>query len=117
MFAIWLNIRQLIPDYPVGHENFDRSSEEPQSLDGESDAEGYHHPLVSTAYMPGYGYRDENEHKDIPKGLTQEERDTDHLVEYFAGWCWLHAPEFRRYIVLAWLKPQPRWKQWHHVSQ
>ncbi|KAK2766217.1 hypothetical protein FQN54_007733 [Arachnomyces sp. PD_36] len=116
MLELWYNIRQLIPDYPVGHHNFDRSSEEPHSLDGDSDAEGTYHPLVSVSHMPGYGYRTEGDDPDIPKGLTQEERDADHLVECYAGWCWLNAPRFRRFIVLTWVKPQPRWRKWNHIK-
>jgi hypothetical protein len=72
-------------------------------------------PIISPANIPGYGYRAEDEFAAIPKGLTQEERNTDHLIEFFGGWAIVNAPRFRRFIVITSMQLQPRWQKWHHV--
>lgn len=106
-----------MPDFPENHYNaYLDGMEEPYDLDGETDDEGQQHPFISPSFIPDYGCRSEDEHPDIPKGLTQEERDTDHLVEYFAGWIACHWEKYRRFVVLSHHKHQPRWKDWNHVS-
>src|SRR5215471_4616681 len=88
IWQMYHQIKHLIPEYPVGHYNTCRGRNgSPDSLDGRTDDEGQHHPFISTRILPDYGSRPENDHPMIPKGLSQEERNTDHLVEYFAGWC------------------------------
>src|SRR5436190_20195249 len=108
-------IKRLIPDYPVSHYNSYRRVGSPHSLDGRDDDIGQHHPFISTRILPDYGFRPEDDHPNIPKGLTQEERNTDHLVEYFTGWCLTNADKFRKFVVLTSLNPQPRWQAWKHV--
>ncbi|KAJ5925626.1 hypothetical protein N7454_008265 [Penicillium verhagenii] len=69
--------------------------------------------------VPGYGHRTGTEHPDIPKGLTQEERNADHLVEAFAGWTHLHAARFRKTAVVTFLKKDTllsHWSDWGHVA-
>ncbi|KAL1970396.1 hypothetical protein VTN77DRAFT_5557 [Rasamsonia byssochlamydoides] len=74
------------------------------------------HPIISVANLPGYGSRSEDEHPAIPKGLTQEERNTDHLIEFFSGWAIVNAPNYRRFSVLTSQPLLPRWQNWHHIE-
>ncbi|OAX82881.1 hypothetical protein ACJ72_02763 [Emergomyces africanus] len=116
LWQMYHTIDSLIPEYPVGHYNTYRREGSPESLDGLTDDEGQHHPFISTREIPDYGSRNEDDHPDIPKGLTQAERDTDHLVEYFTGYALIHADRFRRFVVLTTHKPQPRWQAWTHIE-
>ncbi|EEH37676.2 hypothetical protein PAAG_08094 [Paracoccidioides lutzii Pb01] len=116
LWQIYYKINSLIPKYPEGHYNTYRREGSPDSLDGLTDDEGQHHPFISTREIPDYGSRREDDHPDIPRGLVQAERDTDHLVEYFAGHALIHAEKFRRFIVLTTHKPQPRWRAWTHLE-
>lgn len=107
----------MIPDFPEGHHNsYVDGLDDPYDLDGETDDEGQQHPFISPPSLMDYGSRKEDAHPDIPKGLTQSERDTDHLVEYYAGWGFCHWEHFRRFVVLTHNAHQPRWKAWNHVS-
>ncbi|OJD25442.1 hypothetical protein ACJ73_03188 [Blastomyces percursus] len=116
LWQMYLTINSLIPKYPVGHYNAYRREDSPDSLDGLTDDEGQHHPFISTRDIPDYGSRREDDHPNIPKGLTQEERDADHLIEYFAGYALINADRFRRFAVLTTHKPQPRWQAWTHIE-
>ncbi|EEH43475.2 uncharacterized protein PADG_08400 [Paracoccidioides brasiliensis Pb18] len=116
IWQIYYRINSLIPKYPEGHYNTYRREGSPDSLDGLTDDEGQHHPFISTREIPDYGSRREDDHPGIPRGLAQAERDTDHLVEYFAGHALIHAEKFRRFIVLTTHKPQPRWRAWTHLE-
>ncbi|OJD11626.1 hypothetical protein AJ78_07639 [Emergomyces pasteurianus Ep9510] len=116
LWQMYHTINSLIPDYPAGHYNTYRRDGSPDSLDGFTDEEGQHHPFISTREIPDYGSRVEDDHPNIPRGLTQAERDTDHLVEYFAGYALIHADRFRRFVVLTTHKPQPRWQAWTHIE-
>ncbi|PGH17718.1 hypothetical protein AJ80_04726 [Polytolypa hystricis UAMH7299] len=109
-------ITNLIPDYPPDHTNSFKREDSPDSLDGLTDSIGQIHPFISPSELANYGFRKETDHPNIPSGLTQEERDTDHLVEYFAGWAVMNAHKFRRFVVLHWGKPQPRWQAWTHIE-
>ncbi|KAI1919923.1 hypothetical protein LOZ60_006729 [Ophidiomyces ophidiicola] len=113
MYQIYCIIEHMIPE--KSHCNVYHESS-PDSLDGETDDEGQSHPFVSPRSIPRYGSRTENEHEDIPKGLSQDERNTDHLVEYFAGWAICNCHKFRKFVVLSHYKPQPRWKKWQHIE-
>ncbi|PGH18839.1 hypothetical protein AJ79_00252 [Helicocarpus griseus UAMH5409] len=116
LWRMYCLIDALIPEYPLGHYNTYRREGSPDSLDGLTDDEGQHHPFISTREIPDYGSRREDDHPNIPKGLTQTERDTDHLVEYFAGYALMNADKFRRFVVLTTHKPQPRWQAWSHIE-
>ncbi|PGH06022.1 hypothetical protein GX51_02613 [Blastomyces parvus] len=116
LWQIYHMINSLIPEYPMGHYNTYRREGSPDSLDGLTDDEGQHHPFISTREIPDYGSRREDDHPNIPKGLTQEERDADHLIEYFAAYALIHADRFRRFVVLTTQKPQPRWQAWTHIE-
>lgn len=88
---------------------------EPRDLDGIFDP-SIEHPIISPAKLPNYGQRSENDDPAIPKGLTQAQRDTDHLVEFFAGWGLVNCHRFRRFIVVtSFTEPLSRWKTWNHV--
>ncbi|KAL1952486.1 hypothetical protein VTO42DRAFT_5192 [Malbranchea cinnamomea] len=116
IFQIYCYIKQLIPEYPPSHHNYSRRYGSPDSLDGLTDDEGQHHPFISTRVLPNYGSRSEDDHDAIPKGLSQAERDADHLIEYFAGWCLANCHKYRKFYVLTHFKPQPRWEKWHHLT-
>ncbi|RJE19656.1 Chromo domain protein [Aspergillus sclerotialis] len=73
-------------------------------------------PVISPSHLPGYGSRKEDDHPFIPKGLTQEQRNADHLMEFFAGLGLVHCDKFRRFIVITNLKPEPRWLSWQHIE-
>lgn len=68
--------------------------------------------------IAGYGSRSENDYPAIPKGLSQQERDMDHLAEAFAGWTLTKSAYFRRMIILSSVQSQPlryRWRNWGHI--
>jgi hypothetical protein len=73
-------------------------------------------PIISQSNFPEYGARQESDYQEIPKGLTQEERNTDHLCEWFAAWAIINAPSFRRFCIITSHPLQPRWQSWQHVS-
>ncbi|KFL61489.1 uncharacterized protein TERG_12109 [Trichophyton rubrum CBS 118892] len=105
----------LIPDYSSGCYVLGRE-DYPWSLDGETDDEGQPHVVISSPHIPNYGWRSEDEHPDIPKNLTQGARNTDHLVEYFAGWAISNVENFRYFPVLVHSMPQLRWEKWSHIE-
>jgi chromo domain-containing protein 1 len=109
-------ISDLIPPYPVTHQNAWIGPEEVEHLDGETDDDGQVHPFVSVRNIPKYGSRREDDHRKVPKGMTQEERNKDHLMEWFAGWAIGHMEEFRKFTIISRLPHLERWKKWHHVS-
>ncbi|TPX23689.1 hypothetical protein DIZ76_013025 [Coccidioides immitis] len=116
MYQIYCIIEYMIPEYPEGHYNWYNGDGSPDSLDGETDDEGQHHPFISPSFIPDYGSRKEDAHENIPKGLSQEERNMDHLVEYFAGWAICNCDKYRRFIVLSHHKPLAKWKKWQHLE-
>ena len=73
-------------------------------------------PVISPNSLANYGTRKEDEHPDIPKGLTQEQRNADHLVEFFAGWGLVNCDKFRRFVVVTGVKPEQRWLSWNHLE-
>ncbi|KAJ6093352.1 hypothetical protein N7486_008641 [Penicillium sp. IBT 16267x] len=67
----------------------------------------------------GYGQRTGAEHPNIPKDLTQDERNADHLVEAFAGWMQMNATRFRRMAVVTFQSNKAllsRWSAWGHLN-
>ncbi|KAJ0421976.1 hypothetical protein BJY00DRAFT_281526 [Aspergillus carlsbadensis] len=72
--------------------------------------------VISPPTLPMYGSRTTEESPDVPRGASQEYRDTDHLAEFFAGWSLVYAHRFRRFIMLTGLEPLPRWTQWQHIE-
>ncbi|KAJ5584696.1 uncharacterized protein N7459_004496 [Penicillium hispanicum] len=94
------------------HPYFDSKSLDPRYLDQANNN-------VLCLPIPGYGTRSETQSPDIPKGLTQEERNVDHLVETFSGWAISNATRLRRSVVVTNCKNPSmlaRWKNWGHVS-
>ncbi|RHZ72359.1 hypothetical protein CDV55_106049 [Aspergillus turcosus] len=77
-----------------------------------------HHedPVISFDAIPLYGSRTEDDDASIPNGLTQEQRNTDHLAEFFAGWAIVNNHRFRRFVMLTAVQPLPRWLAWEHVE-
>ncbi|KAF9886635.1 hypothetical protein FE257_011275 [Aspergillus nanangensis] len=82
--------------------------------DGTSDT--FDQSSVISPEVPGYGFRTENDHPEIPKGLTQEDRDTDHLAEFFSGWALVHSHQFKQFFICATVTPPARWHKWQHVD-
>lgn len=72
--------------------------------------------VISPSRIPLYGSRTENDCPYLPKGLTQEQRNTDHLAEFFAGWALVNSHRFRQFVILTTLKPLERWNAWNHVD-
>lgn len=69
--------------------------------------------------IPGYGSRSEDDHSAIPKGLSQQERDMDHLAEAFAGWTLTKSACFRRMIMISSVETKSlrdRWRSWGHMT-
>ena len=112
---MWTTLECMTPSYPLTHDNTRLGVDENEDLDGETDDEGQCHPIVSAREIPKYGRRTEDDHPKIPMGLTQDMRDRDHLMEWFAGWAIFHAEKFRRFIIVSRLPHLERWKQWQHV--
>lgn len=83
-------------------------------LDGIHD--GFSEKRVISPKIPLYGSRTEDDCPALPKGLTQEQRDTDHLAEFFAGWALVNSHRFRRFVIVTTLKPLKRWDAWNHVD-
>ncbi|PYH65425.1 putative Chromo domain protein Chp1p [Aspergillus vadensis CBS 113365] len=71
---------------------------------------------ISPPSLPNYGTRTEADNPHIPKGLTQDQRNADHLIEFFAGWGLVHRHRYRRLIVLTQTTPLDRWKEWQHID-
>lgn len=91
---------------------------DPDSLDARYPGENTN--VLSFLSIPDYGSRSENDHPSIPKNLTQEQRNEDHVVECFAGWGLVYGARFRRFIVIT--RPDPlhilsqRWQSWGHLE-
>lgn len=71
--------------------------------------------IISPPHIPSYGHRTEADCPNLPKNLTQEQRDTDHLAEFFAGWALINSHRFRRFVIVT-TKPCERWSAWNHVD-
>ncbi|KAL2815640.1 hypothetical protein BDW59DRAFT_15228 [Aspergillus cavernicola] len=72
--------------------------------------------IISPPNLPNYGSRTADDSPDIPRNSSQEYRNTDHLAEFFAGWCLLNAHRFRRFTMITSLDPLPRWTDWQHIE-
>ena len=72
--------------------------------------------IISPPHLRNYGYRRENDHSDIPKGLNQEQRNTDHLFEMFAGWALINSHRFRYFVALTTIARIRRWEAWNHLE-
>ena len=116
IFKIYCRVKQLIPEYPASHFNYGKRQGSPEELDGLTDDEGQHHPFISPSSLPNYNSRRQDEHDAIPKGVSQEQRDADQLIEHFALWTLNNCHKYRKFFVLTHFKSQPRWGKWHHVS-
>ncbi|KAJ5093103.1 hypothetical protein N7456_008964 [Penicillium angulare] len=84
------------------------------------DIETYWHPSndIASLDIPEYGSRPEDDHPDSLKGLTQDERNADQLVETFAWWLLANSFAFRKTIVISNQTNQAlraRWSSWGHV--
>ncbi|OGM45684.1 Chromo domain protein Chp1p [Aspergillus bombycis] len=73
--------------------------------------------VISPSKLPGYGFRTDDEIPDIPKNktLTQEQRNADHLIEFYAGWALINCYQFRKFLVLT-ASTLPRWDEWQHLQ-
>lgn len=109
------HIKAMIPDYIWSHENFWIPADEPEHFDGETDNIGQAYPVVSVRNLPKYGSRTEDDHPKVPKGLTQAQRNEDHLVEWFAGWAIMKSDKYRKFTVISRKPHLERWKKMHHV--
>ncbi|KAF7588785.1 hypothetical protein BBP40_005216 [Aspergillus hancockii] len=72
--------------------------------------------VISPTKLPLYGSRTEKDNPEIPKGLTQTQRNADHLVEFFAGWALINCHQFRKFYVLTSVGPLRRWDEWQHLE-
>ncbi|KAL4802784.1 hypothetical protein BDV18DRAFT_61155 [Aspergillus unguis] len=72
--------------------------------------------VISPPILPNYGSRTADDSSGIPKECNQEQRNTDHLGEFFAGWSLTNAHRFRRFFMVTALEPLERWKKWQHVQ-
>ncbi|KAL4972570.1 hypothetical protein BDW66DRAFT_120518 [Aspergillus desertorum] len=72
--------------------------------------------VISPPTLPKYGFRTADDSPEIPKDCTQEQRNADHLGEFFAGYSLVHAHRFRRFYMITALEPLERWKNWQHVT-
>lgn len=106
MYALIVQLKTLV----VGSERIAGSS-----IIGASD-EHHEDPVISFDAIPLYGSRTEDDDASIPKGLTQEQRNTDHLAEFFAGWAIVNNHKFRRFVILTAVNPLPRWLAWEHIE-
>ncbi|KAJ5178756.1 hypothetical protein N7492_001966 [Penicillium capsulatum] len=73
---------------------------------------------IITLPLLDYGSRSESDDHSIPRGLTQSERNADHLVDAFSGWTIIHSALVRRSIVITSVKNArlwDRWKTWGHI--
>lgn len=69
--------------------------------------------------IPNWGFREEEDNPEIPKGLSQDERNMDHLVELFTAWTLLRKAHNRKTVVITDSKSQilhRRWESWGHVT-
>lgn len=85
------------------------------------DIQNFENPNSNIVCLPlkDYGRRQEKDHPHLPKGLTQSERDADHLVEAFSGWTLLNAACLRKTMVLSNHKNERllhHWASRGHVS-
>ncbi|PWY94934.1 hypothetical protein BO94DRAFT_562657 [Aspergillus sclerotioniger CBS 115572] len=110
--GIWLTMYRLILQ-SCTPSAYDTTSGE--VLTGATD-DYFESNAISPPNIPDYGSRTEKDNPDIPKGLTQDQRNTDHLVEFFAGWGLVNRHRYRRFIVLTRMKPLPRWESWQHIE-
>ncbi|KAL5052143.1 hypothetical protein BDW71DRAFT_170259 [Aspergillus fruticulosus] len=72
--------------------------------------------VISPPTLPKYGFRTADDSPEIHKDCTQEQRNADHLGEFFAGYSLVHAHRFRRFYMITALEPLERWKKWQHVT-
>ncbi|KAJ9405906.1 hypothetical protein DTO045G8_6417 [Paecilomyces variotii] len=113
--ARWLDMYVLILKMLPRRYHYHHDPQNPPHLEGAREEDGTHNPVISFRSIPSYGHRQEDEHDAIPKGLRQDQRDTDHLVEFFAGWSIINSHRFRRFIVASHYS-QERWKAWNHLE-
>lgn len=113
----WLAMYSLIVQLSTIPDVVSTHSPEPIPSDGIYD-EFSETRVISPRQIPFYGLRTEDDCVGfgLPRGLTQEQRNTDHLAEFFAGWALINSQRFRRFFVLTTLKPLDRWRRWNHVD-
>ncbi|PWY86904.1 hypothetical protein BO70DRAFT_213446 [Aspergillus heteromorphus CBS 117.55] len=110
--GIWLTMYRLILQLCTAPA-YDTPSGE--ALTGSTD-DYFESNVISPPSLPNYGSRTEDDNPDIPRGLSQEQRNTDHLIEFFAGWGLVNRHRYRRFVVLTRMKPHPRWEAWQHIE-
>ncbi|KAL4916091.1 hypothetical protein BDW62DRAFT_203094 [Aspergillus aurantiobrunneus] len=72
--------------------------------------------ILSPPTLPMYGSRTADDSPNIPRNCSQEQRNSDHLAEFFAGWSLINAHRFRRFIMITALEPLERWTKWQHID-
>lgn len=68
--------------------------------------------VISPPAIPLYGTRTEENTRGL---VTQEQRDTNHLAEFFAGWALVNSHRFRRFTIIT-TRPLKSWNLWNHVD-
>ncbi|KAJ5634153.1 hypothetical protein N7528_001995 [Penicillium herquei] len=106
------SIKQVNSYFNPSFPHFEMSSMDFENLDN---------PNNNVVCLPlrDYGTRSESDDARIPKGLTQEERNADHLVEAYAGWMIIESARFRKTVVISNHTNQSlmaRWPVWGHVN-
>ncbi|KAJ5132992.1 hypothetical protein N7448_007150, partial [Penicillium atrosanguineum] len=69
--------------------------------------------------IPNWGHRDEEDNPEIPRDLSQDERNMDHLVELFTAWALMRKAHNRKTVVITDSKRQilhRRWENWGHIT-
>ncbi|KAJ5727596.1 hypothetical protein N7493_005416 [Penicillium malachiteum] len=112
VWSIIASIKQVNSSFNPSSPYFEMSSLDFDKLDN---------PNNNVVCLPlrDYGTRSESDDSRIPKGLTQEERNADHLVEAFAGWMIIESARFRKTVVISNHTNQNlmlRWPIWGHVN-
>ncbi|KAE8388296.1 hypothetical protein BDV23DRAFT_114190 [Aspergillus alliaceus] len=73
-------------------------------------------PVISPSKLPLYGSRTEQDNPEVPRGLTQVQRNADHLIEFFAGWALVNCHQYRKFYVFTSVGPYQRWDEWQHLD-
>lgn len=71
--------------------------------------------VVISPDLPGYIASAEQPKPDNSTGMTLEQRQSDRLAEFFAGWSLVNRHQFRRFVIVSGIEPLDRWKTWQHV--
>ncbi|KAI5284306.1 hypothetical protein KEM54_001443 [Ascosphaera aggregata] len=80
--------------------------------------EGQFNPFISMKYIPRYGVLRDSEVDDSLKGADDMMKNTDQLIEWFAGWSLMNVERFRKFTAVVNVKTKvlERWRKWAHIE-